>query len=268
MKRLFLSMLTCFSVFLAGNAEQAQISSIDLSPVLTLVEIHPDVYVVDHRFPWSGRSLLVLVDPTTVVFVDTPYTPEATRLVVEWVEARYPDAGIIEINTGFHIDNLGGNAYLKTRGIPIYGSEKTAELVRTRAKASHDAMLPMLEGRPEYEYYRNLELEPPDHLFKLEAKMLLPVGVKTVEIIYPGESHSPDNLCVYFPDQRILFGGCMVKAAGARTLGNTFDANMSSWKTAIESLIAAYPDVTVIPGHGAWGGSELLTHTLTLFGND
>lgn len=237
---------------------------ISLSPDLTLTEIEEDVFVVDHRYPWSANSLLVRIDPQTMIFVDTPYTPAATALVVEWVRAQYPGIGIVEINTGFHIDNLGGNACLKAQGIPIYGSDKTLKLLRTRAKESHDAMLPSLVGKYHYNHYRNLKLTPPDQIFKLKSALSLSFGEETVQIIFPGASHAPDNICVYFPGKKLLFGGCMVKFAQARTLGNTFDANILSWISAIKILTREFKDVTVIPGHGAYGGTELLTHTLSL----
>jgi metallo-beta-lactamase class B len=261
MRKLLLFIILCLPAFTTALWSQPTVT---LSPDLTLTEIEEDVFVVDHRYPWSANSLLVRVDFRTMVFVDTPYTPAATALVVEWVRDQYPGIGIVEINTGFHIDNLGGNAYLREQGIPIYGSDKTLELLRTRAKASHDSMLRELMGKAQYNYYKYLELTAPDNIFKLKTALSLSFGEETVKIIFPGASHAPDNICVYFPGRRLLFGGCMVKSAQAKTLGNTFDANITSWKSAVEILIREFDEVTVIPGHGTYGGTELLTHTLSL----
>lgn len=57
----------------------------------------------------------------------------------------------------------------------------------------------------------------------------------------------------------------MVKELISGNLGNLADADLSEWPKTITRVIADYSFASiVIPGHGACGGQELLTHTQDL----
>ena len=70
---------------------------------------------------------------------------------------------------------------------------------------------------------------------------------------------------MWLPEQKLLNGGCFVRAATAGTLGNTADAVVSEWAASAERLQRRYPDAQiVIPGHGVPGDVSLLEHTRKL----
>jgi glyoxylase-like metal-dependent hydrolase (beta-lactamase superfamily II) len=77
--------------------------------------------------------------------------------------------------------------------------------------------------------------------------------------------HAPDNIVVWFPDQRILFGGCLIKSASADGLGFTGDADLATWPEAVRRVAARYHPTLVVPGHGPLAlGDAPLRHTLDL----
>ncbi|HOO93078.1 MAG TPA: MBL fold metallo-hydrolase, partial [Opitutales bacterium] len=186
---------------------------IQLSDELLIQNLSEGVYLVTHSFPWPCNSLIVQSDNGDTYLVDTPCSPEATGQVVQWMKQSIIPERIISIVTGFHIDNLGGVSYLVENGIPVHGSDLTVQLLKTDAKRSHDAMLAWLKDSPLFEYYANLVLQPPDHVFAIHDGLLLKSGDETIEVWFPGASHSPDNTTVYFYSKKILFGGCAVKSA-------------------------------------------------------
>lgn len=240
-----------------------------LSEDLTIERIAPGAYLVTHRFPWAANSLLVRCDDTSFVWIDTPYTDEATRQVLAWVRARFGPVRLTEINTGFHNDNLGGNGYLEEQGIPVYGSHLTARLVRERSEQTRQEMLSML-AQPELKRYYDAHAaalyREPNRLFSAEEGLRLDIGQQDIEIFYPGPSHAPDNLVVYFPEKQLLFGGCMAKALNAQNLGFTADADLAGWREALHKVLKKYSEARlVVPGHGAPGGLALIRHTLNLF---
>jgi hypothetical protein len=78
-------------------------------------------------------------------------------------------------------------------------------------------------------------------------------------------SDSLDNIVVWFPGPKILFGGCLVKSEAATDLGNTADADLASWPRAVKAVLDRYPTAAlVVPGHGAVGTTAALTHTIDL----
>jgi metallo-beta-lactamase class B len=70
---------------------------------------------------------------------------------------------------------------------------------------------------------------------------------------------------VFFPKYDVLFGGCIVKSADAKSIGNTADAQVKNWPAVIDAMLKRYKNVSVvIPGHGEPGGYDLLVHTREL----
>lgn len=236
----------------------------DLDSNLTVRSVQPGVYVITHSFPWPANAALVEMDDSTLVLVDTPYTPEATQDLLAWAEAQFGEREIIAINTGFHYDNLGGNSYLIEQGIPVYGSDLTARLVEERGDEMRALTLSWLEA-PQYQRYyeahRNLPYTPPDHLFALDKGLSLQFGAESLEVYFPGPTHSPDNVVVYFPVRKILFAGCMV--LGTDKVGNTSDADLAAWPESIRKLYQ-FDFEMVIPGHGDRLDDGLLAHTLDI----
>jgi len=70
---------------------------------------------------------------------------------------------------------------------------------------------------------------------------------------------------MWVPSEKILFGGCMVRDLRTRGLGNTADGDIREYPNTIRKVMEEYEDARiVIPGHGQFGGVELLKHTLYL----
>ncbi|SMP63966.1 metallo-beta-lactamase class B [Anoxynatronum buryatiense] len=233
-------------------------------------KIKEGAYVINHEFPWPANSMVVEMGTGEIVLVDTPYTPEATHELLNWINQSFGDRKIVAINTGFHFDNLGGNQVLVQNDIPIYGSSLTVQLIDELGEASRNLMLSWLH-RPEsqrfYKAYQQIPYVSPTVIFELTESdlMRLPFGQEVVEIYYPGETHSPDNVAVYFPENKILFGGCMIKSESSKDLGNTADANLEEWPVSVNRVYEKYSDAAiVVPGHGQWGSTDLIQHTLQL----
>jgi metallo-beta-lactamase class B len=263
----FIIALASFSILASG-------SEIQLSEDLVITEAENGVYVVTHSFPWAGNSLIVFLSGNDVIFADTPYNNEATRKVTDWIKNENNEAQIIEINTGFHNDNLGGNEYLLSQNIPVYGSELTAKLIEEgKIYETMAAALELLKRTGDanqkcLEAYKNQKFKAPDRLFDIKEGLKLTIGGEIVEVYFPGESHSTDNVVVYFHNRKILFGGCMVKSLESRGPGFTKDANMEEWPKSVEKVLKKYKDARiVVPGHGNWGDTKLLKHTIELLEN-
>jgi metallo-beta-lactamase class B len=263
-----------FIIAFASFSLLASSSEIQLSEDLVIKEVEKGVYVAVHYFPWQGNSLVVFLSGNEVIFVNTPYNNEATRKVVDWIKSKNKQANIIEINTGFHNDNLGGNEYLLSQNIPVYGSELTAKLIENgkiyeTMRAALELMKKTGNAKQEcIEAYKTQKFKAPNRLFDIEEGLKLSLGEETVEVYFPGESHSIDNVVVYFHNRKILFGGCMVKSLKSKTPGFTGDANMQEWPKSVKKVLEIYKDARiVVPGHGKWGDTKLLNHTIELLVN-
>jgi glyoxylase-like metal-dependent hydrolase (beta-lactamase superfamily II) len=233
---------TTFSGAVSPNVSRR----IDLAPDLYLRQIGDRAYVITNAFTWEGvtwpgNSLLVQMADGTLVLAGTPWTPEATQEVLGWAKLQFGESSIakmVAVDTGYHQDNLGGNAALLAAGVPVYGSDLTVRLLAERGGSG---------------------IPPPDHVFPIAAGLTLSFGNEEVRVIFPGPSQAPDKLAAYFPARKLLFGSCMILSGDA--VGNTADADMAAWPTAIRKLQGLAVDV-VVPGHGDRLDPGLIQHTL------
>lgn len=279
MKLLFARLCTlCLFIFCASCSGSSQIVPTEQQPAMSLAlypsievaddlqvrEIQPGMFIATHSFPWPHNSMLVLIGESDLLLVDTPYTPQATRDLLEWAGLKFGKRNIVAINTGFHYDNLGGNAYLIEQGIPVYGSAETAKLLEEKSAGLRAMTLGWLEApqyKRYYEAHRDLPYEAPTNLFDLHDGLELRVGNEIVQVIFPGASHAPDNVVVYFPARKVLFGGCMI--LGTEKIGNISDADMSAWPDSVEHL-RNLDFRLLIPGHGDRLDPALLDVTVDL----
>jgi len=174
-----------------------------------------------------------------LLLVDTGWTSDQTRRLLAWAEASLHAPLVKVIVTHSHADRAGGLAALQKRRIRA----QAVDLTRARLPA---------------ETRRNT-----DELFRAASRVHL--DALGFEAFYPGPGHTNDNIVVWFPKERILFGGCLVKAEAASNLGSVAEADMASWPLAVKAVAERYPEAAlVVPGHGEVGGLSALARTLEL----
>ena len=209
---------------------------------VTVEELVPGVLLhsSEEYTPSFGRvssNGLVLVRGNAAYMVDTPWSLEDTAALIAWIEnAGYLLKGVLVTHS--HEDRSGGLALVNSLDIPTYASKLSNALLAKdgRAQAQFDFV---------------------DASFWWLSD--------AVEVFYPGAGHTSDNHVVWLPDQRVLYGGCLVRSAASKSLGFVGEADLSAWPQTIKELTKRFSNVAVVvPGHGAVGGPELLSHTLLL----
>lgn len=236
---------------------------INLASDLYLRPIGNGAYVICHVFPWLCNSVLVEMADGTFVMAGTPCTPKATQQVLAWVKREFGERKIVTINTGYHVDNLGGNQALLDAGIPVYGSDLTVKLLKERGEQTRQATLKLI-GRtdsPIYAAHASMKFVPPDHVFQIQDGLKLSFGDEDVRVFYPGPSQAPDKVAVYFPARKLLFGSCMILAGDK--VGNTADADLKQWPESVRKL-KQFPADVVVPEHGERLDPGLIQHTIDL----
>ena len=255
-----------FFLFLSIPAFLNAQDMIRISEDLRCQEVDKGVYLVTHFFPFGSNCLLVSLDDNKAMLIDTPHEKTGTRDLVKWAEDSLGIEEIIVIITGWHQDNLGGNQYLRSVGIDIYGPDLTAELIESKAGELKALILDQTasnENKKYFEAYKQLEFVPPNKRFPIEEGLFIEYGNESFEVFFPGESHTVDNTVVYIHSRKILFGGCMVYAERRTRPGYIAHANMDMWPSSLKNVSGKFQSAAlVIPGHGQVGGKELIGHTL------
>lgn len=184
---------------------------------------------------------MIVVDKKEAIVFDTPADDKTSQELINWITNNLDNKIVGIVATHFHADCLGGLNEFHKNNTPSYANNRTIEFAK-----NNNSPLPQ-NG--------------------FTDSLTLTVGNKNVYLEYFGEGHTKDNIIGYFPNDNIIFGGCLIKDIGADK-GNLEDANPDDWSNTVRKIKNKYPDTkTIIPGHGKLGGQELLDYTINLFEN-
>jgi metallo-beta-lactamase class B len=233
-----------------------------ITDTLSATEIEKGAFVVEHVFPRaSANSMVVEMSPTELLVIDTPWTPAATEDLLKWMQAKFGDRKITVVNTHSHMDRVGGNEVFIAKGYPVYSSDMTIKFVNQNRASSIKNLVAETKDPAKKAEYKKMKLQPADHSFPLKEGKTLTFGDKTAEVFFPGGGHTKDNVVVYLPSQRILFGGCFI--VGMPKLGYIKEADMKAWPKSLETL-SRFDPKWVIPGHERNYSVDLIQHTKNL----
>jgi metallo-beta-lactamase class B len=185
---------------------------------------------------------MIAVNGNEAVVFDTPADNAGSDELIKFVKENLNSQINGLVPTHFHEDCVGGLEVFFENEIPVYASNRTIQLLQKNNKNY---------SKP---------------ITGFNDSIALNIGDKTVFAKYFGEGHTSDNVIGYFPEDKAIFGGCLIKEIDA-TKGYLGDANVNAWSETVEKIRQKYPEVEiVIPGHGSTGGKELLDYTIMLFG--
>jgi metallo-beta-lactamase class B len=241
MKSKNLSLLTVILFCLCSSP--LMVKSQSVGEKITISHLVDNFYIYTTYNSYQGtlvpsNGMYALTD-SGVIMCDTPWDTTQVMPLLDSIWVKHHQKVVLCVSTHFHDDRTGGLEILRREGVKTFTSQKTDELCAKNG-----------EKRAEFVFVS-------DTTFK--------VGQCSFEAFYPGEGHSPDNIVIWFPNEKILYGGCLVKSVEASSLGNLSHANVGAWASTIEKVLARYKSPNfIIPGHQSWKSKQALQHTLKL----
>jgi len=156
------------------------------------------------------------------------------------------------INTERHLDHIGGNAFFREQGFPVWGhagiARREEDLAESIAEYNRCIQNPVrreaAEGRV---FYRDTHVANPDH--PIQAKFSFDLGGLEARVIFtPG--HTPTNISVFVPSEGVVYcGDCVVSDYIPNLEAGTLD-DWLRWEQSLDRLEKLNP-ITIMPGHGA-----------------
>lgn len=215
-----------------------------VSKDIEMVKISDNAYVhvsysVIGNYGRIASNGLVFINGHKAFLFDTPCTDSLTMTLCSWIKDSLKAEVAGFVPNHWHIDCMGGLGLLKKLGVESYANQMTVDIAKSK-------YLPV-----------------PAHGFK--DSLQLSLGDKAIECYYPGAGHTTDNIVVWIPSEKILFAGCILKSMDMNTLGNTSDGDIKAYPESLGRIMRKYSAATiVIPGHGDFGGPELIKHTMEM----
>jgi len=234
----FLMVIALYQVQAQCNIPVVISNDIQLVAIKDSVYMHTSWYEVPN-FGRVGANGLIIVKNGEAIMVDTPWDNNQTKKLTEFLDDSLNVKVVKLISGHYHDDCLGGLEYLKSKGVESIANSATVAICKRDS-------IPV----PSTPFTDSLTID---------------FNGLQVECRYFGGGHSSDNITVWIPEKRVLFGGCLIKSADANNLGYTGEAVVDQWDSTVRKILDKYNNIeVVVPGHGNYGDSRLLTHTIDL----
>lgn len=188
------------------------------------------------KIPANG---MYLVTDNGVVLFDTPWDPTQFQPLLDSIQIKHHKTVVVCIPTHFHEDRTGGLEYYRQQGIKTYTTLLTDKLSKKNNKKRAE--------------------------FLMTKDTVFNIGKYSFETYYPGEGHAPDNIIIWFKEQKILYGACLIKSVDDEDLGYLGDANKTAYASTVKNVQKKCKQPKyVIVGHGNWTNVRSLEHTLLM----
>lgn len=232
---------TCLK--LIGVCYVFSLNAQSVSPKLVITPIAENFYVYTTYNTYKGvlfpANGLYVVTPEGVLIIDTPWDTTQFQTLLDSIAIKHQQKAVMCLSTHFHEDRTGGLTFFRQSGIATY---------TTAATDSISAYM----GFPRAQF-----IMAHDTSFQL--------GNLVMETYYPGPGHTTDNIVCWFPEQRILYGGCLIKSTVDQSLGNTSDGDLKAYASSVKRVNRKYHKAKIIiPGHHDWTDTQSIKNTLKM----
>ncbi len=222
-------------------------------PDVTPIAVAPQVYYVQGMAALGNSenqnfisNAGFVIAPEGVIVIDALGSPAVAQRLVAEIAKLTPLPITHVILTHYHADHIYGLQVFKDLGAEVIAHESgklylQSQDAQTRLQASRVDMAPWVDEKT--------RLVAADRWVQTPQRLQL-AGLD-VHIDPVGPAHTPDDLSIWFPQQKVLFSGDLIFSGRLPFVGK---ANSSHWITSLD-LLLKYDAAAVVPGHGRWSAN-------------
>lgn len=186
----------------------------------------------------SANGMYLVTDSGVVLF-DSPWDTSPFQPLIDSIKVKHNKKVVINIATHSHEDRTSGIDFYRKNGVKTFTTKLTDEI--------------------------SIENERPRAEFLMKKDTIFTVGKYKFQTYFAGEGHTKDNIVIWFDNEKILYGGCLVKSIVAKDLEYVGEANIKEWSKTIKKIQKKFKNPKfIITGHHNWESTKTLQHTLKL----
>lgn len=210
---------------------------------LKIVPLTGDFYIYTTYNTYEGSQIpangMYLVTRDGVVMFDTPWDTTQFQPLLDSIQVRHHKNVVMCFATHWHSDKTAGLEYYREKGIRTYTTVRTDELSKKNGKKRAE--------------------------FLMANDTVFNAGQYSFETYYPGPGHTEDNIVIWFKNEKILFGGCLIKGADDKNLGFLGDGNKKEYESTLKRVQQKCPKPKfIIVAHSDWNNLNSLKHSIEM----
>lgn len=214
-------------------------------------EVAPGVHVILDKRVEFVPNVGIVEGERAVLAIDTAMGHVNGRSILDAANRVAGERKVFLTTTHFHPEHAFGAKPFEG-GVTYVINESQAE--ELAAKGPEYIEMFSTFGPGLAELLADVELIPPDLTY--EGRLRINLGGRAVELLDVGPAHTRGDQLIWLPEERIVFAGDLIENAFFPILPDP-DANGAWWLEALDRITELEP-ATVVGGHGAVGGPELI----------
>ncbi len=217
-------------------------------PDLELVKISKNIYAIvgslrnrtKHNLG-NNATFGVVITAKGVVLIDSGATYEGAARIHQIIKSITTQPVKIVINTGGQDHRWLGNDYFKKRGAMIIANQRAVADQKQRKVNQLSRLANLLDAKG----IKKTRASYASKIFDKELDFDLD-GIK-FKLIYAGQAHTPGDIFVWLPTQKIIFAGDIIYTE--RMLSIHDSSKTKTWLSAFNAIAILKPNI-IVPGHG------------------
>ncbi len=190
----------------------------------------------ESQVPANG---MYVVTNKGVVMFDTPWDTTQFQPLLDSIKLRHNKMVVMCIATHWHSDKTAGLEYYRQQGIKTYTTVLTDELSKRNDKKRAE--------------------------FLMTKDTVFNIGQYYFRTFYPGQGHTVDNIVIWFKQEKILYGGCLIKGADDDNLGYLGDGNVMEYASTLRKVQKEFREPRfIVIAHNDWKNIHSLSHSLKM----
>ncbi|TFZ07568.1 MBL fold metallo-hydrolase [Ramlibacter henchirensis] len=182
-----------------------------------------------------------VITPAGVVLVDALGSPALAQRLLAEIRKLTPQPVTHVVLTHYHADHIYGLQVFKAAGAKVIAHRGArdylaSDTARLRLEASRGELAPWIDA--------STQLVAPDEW--LDGPRDLVVGGVTLRLLPAGPAHTPEDLLIWLPAEKVLFAGDLAFRGRIPFVGQ---ADSRRWIDALDQILGLGAEV-VVPGHG------------------
>jgi cyclase len=232
MRRVSIFFVICFLAAIFSTAQNQDFSKVQMK----VTKVSGNVYMIEG----AGGNIGASVGDDGIVIVDDQYAPLADKIQAALKSITDKPVRFI-INTHYHPDHTGGNAYFQKQA-PIIAQDNVRKRLESGGGLGNAGSI-----------HRENPVAPPDALpiITFDHDITVHLNGEDIRALYFPAGHTDGDSIIFFPHSNVVHMGDDFVTYGFPFIDIEGGGSINGMIDGVAQVISQLPpDVKVIPGHG------------------